>query len=221
MPWHGRDNATEEAFALIRRRVPDETVRRLPSYLRVVRSLSEQGRTCICSKSLAEILHTSPPQIRKDLSYFGTFGTPGKGYDVEALARRLSAILKLDRTRKAALVGAGNLGVALLNYAGFALYGFEIVAVFDVDPQKIGKTKHGVIVENVSNLRTLKDRGIRLGIMAIPSQVAQEVAEQLVRAGISGILNFAASPVTAPKFVKVISVDIAASLACLPYHLSS
>lgn len=211
----------EEAFALIRRRVPDETVRRLPSYLRVIRSLSEQGRTCICSKGLAEILHTSPPQIRKDLSYFGSFGTPGKGYDVEALARRLGAILKLDSPHKAALVGAGNLGIALLNYAAFALYGFEIAAGFDVDPKKIGKTKRGVVIEDVSNLRTLRERGIRLGIMAIPSQVAQEVAEELVRAGISGILNFAAFPVSMPNDVKIISVDIAAGLACLPYHLSS
>ena len=202
------------------REVPDETIRRLPSYLRAIRMVSERGQMCIRSDSLAEILCTKPPQIRKDLSYFGSFGIPGKGYNVEELARRLSGILKLNRGHKAALVGAGNLGIALLKYAGFALYGFEIVAAFDVSPKKIGKIEHGVIVQNVSDLNTLKKRGIRLGIMAVPSAVAQEVAEGLVRAGISGILNFAASPVSTPKSVKVVSVDIAASLACLPYHLS-
>jgi redox-sensing transcriptional repressor len=129
--------------------------------------------------------------------------------------------LRLDRTHKAALVGIGNLGVALLNYAGFALYGFDIVAAFDVDPGKIGKAEQGIVIEDISNLRTLKKRRIRLGIMAVPSSVAQEVAEALVRAGVLGILNFAASPVSVPKSVKVISVDIAASLACLPYHLSA
>jgi len=203
------------------RKVPDETVRRLPSYLRAIRLVSERGQAHICSKGLAEILYTSPPQIRKDLSYFGSFGIPGKGYEVEELSRRLSSILRLDRTHRAALVGTGNLGIALLKYAGFALYGFDIVAAFDVDPKKIRETTHGVVIENVSDLGTLKKRGIRLGIMAVPSGVAQEVAEELVRAGGLGILNFAASLVSVRKSIKVISVDIAASLACLPYHLSA
>ncbi len=211
----------EEVNVLKYRRVPDETVQRLPSYLRAIRSVLEQGRTCICSEGLAEILHTSPPQIRKDLSYFGSFGTPGKGYDVKELARRLSDILKLDRSHKTALVGTGNLGIALLKYAGFALYGFDIVAAFDVDPEKTGKAEQGIVIEDSSNLCTLKRRRIRLGIMAVPSGVAQEIADALVRAGVLGILNFAASPVSVPKSVKVISVDIAASLACLPYHLSA
>lgn len=203
------------------RKVPDETVQRLPSYLRAIRMVSEQGRTCICSGGLADILHISPPQIRKDLSYFGSFGTPGKGYEVKELARRLSGILRLDKTHRTALVGTGNLGAALLKYAGFALYGFDIVAAFDVDPKKIGEATHGVVVENASDLGTLKKRGIQLGIMAVPSGVAQGVAEELVRAGVLGILNFAPSAVSVPKSVKVISVDIAASLACLPYHLSA
>jgi NADH/NAD ratio-sensing transcriptional regulator Rex len=140
------------------RKVPDERIQRLPSYLRAMRSVSEQGRTCICSGGLAEILHARPPQIRKDWSYFGSFGTPGNGYEV---------------------------------------------------------------VENVSDLCTLKKRRIRLGIMAVPSAAAQEVGEELARAGVLGILSFAASPVSVPKSVKVISVDIAASLACLPYHFVS
>ena len=203
------------------RRVPDETVQRLPSYLRAIRSVLEQGRTCVCSEGLAEILHTSPAQIRKDLSYFGSFGTPGKGYDVEELACRLSDILKLGKRHRTALVGTGNLGIALLKYTGFALYGFDIVAAFDVDPEKTGKAEQGIVIEDSSNLCTLKKRRIRLGIMAVPSGVAQEVADALVRAGVLGILNFAPLPVSVPKSVKVISVDIAASLACLPYHLSA
>ncbi len=203
------------------KKVPDETIQRLPSYLRAVRLVSEQGQSHICSKGLAEILYTSPPQIRKDLSYFGSFGTPGKGYDVKELARCLRGILRLDRTHKAALVGTGNLGIALLKYAGFALYGFDIVAAFDTDPAKIGTAEQGIITEDIASLRTLKKRRIRLGIMAVPSAAAQEVAEELVRAGVRGILNFAASPVSVPKSVKVASVDIAASLACLPYHLSA
>jgi NADH/NAD ratio-sensing transcriptional regulator Rex len=137
MLWYVCD--MEEACALRYRKAPDGTVQRLPSYLRAIRSVSEKGRTCTCSEGLAEILHTSPPQIRKDLSYFGSFGSPGKGYEVEEPARRLSGILRLDRTHKAALVGIGNLGIVLLKYAGFALYRFEIVAALDVDPKKIGR----------------------------------------------------------------------------------
>jgi len=186
-----------------------------------MRSVSEQGRTCICSEGLAEILHARPPQIRKDWSSFGSFGTPGKGYEVEKLARRLSGILKLDEPHRAALVGTGHLGIALLRYAGFALYGFDIVAAFDVDPEKTGKAEQGIVIEDISNLGTLKKRRIRLGIMAVPSAVVQEVVEELVRAGVLGILSFAASPVRVPTSVKVISVDIAASLACLPCHFVS
>ena len=118
-------------------------------------------------------------------------------------------------------MGTGNLGIALLKYTGFALYGFEIVAAFDVDSEKIGKAEQGIVVEDVSDLGSLKKRQIRVGIMAVPSEAAQDVAERLIRAGISGILNFSASPVSMPKSVKVVSVDIAASLACLPYHLSA
>ena len=121
-------------------RIPDEAVRRLPIYLRGLALCSEQGVRNVSSQKLAELLHISSPQIRKDLSYFGAFGTPGVGYDTAKLAKQICGILRLDTPNKTALVGLGNLGSALLKYPGFGAYGLEISAVFDNDPGKIGKT---------------------------------------------------------------------------------
>jgi len=201
------------------RRIPDQTVQRLPSYLRALHEAARQGQGRICSEELAQILPATALQIRKDLSHFGCFGTPGRGYDVEKLIGRLNKILKLEETHLVALAGAGNLGTALLRYPGFARYGFRIAAVFDTDPKKIGKSRHGLTIEDLASLPTLRDRGIRLGMLAVPSAAAQQVAEMFARAGVLGILNFTPCCLTLPKSVRVVAIDIAAVLAALPYHL--
>lgn len=200
-------------------KIPDETVRRLPVYLRGVLSLSEQGRKSVSSSYLAKLLGTTPWQIRKDFSYFGDFGTPGVGYDTENLARQISKILKLNCGHNAALVGVGNLGSALLAYGGFAIYGFDITAAFDKNPKKIGKKKNDVTIENISKISSLKKRDVHLGIIAVPGEAAQETADALVKAGVMGILNFSPRRITVPKKVKVISIDIAMDLARLPYYM--
>lgn len=200
-------------------RIPNETIRRLPVYLRGLMFSLEQGREKVSSRSLAELLAVNPSQIRKDFSYFGGFGTPGVGYSIKKLTKQISKILKLDAGQKAALVGAGNLGSAVLAYPGFKIYGFDIAAAFDSDPEKIGKKINNVTIENISKIKMLKKRGIRLGIITVPRQVAQETADSLVKAGINGILNFCSCYITVPKKVKVITIDIAMDLARLPYYM--
>jgi len=201
------------------RRIPDETIKRLPIYLRRAINLSQKGVKCVSSTELANFLGITPWQIRKDLSYFGGFGTRGVGYDVENLISQIREILRLNVVRKAALVGVGNLGSAILSYPGFQQYWLNIAAVFDTDKRKIGKKLNGLIVEDVSRLGTLKDREIYLGILAVPGEAAQEVANDLIKAGIKAILNFAPKYIEVPKRVKVITIDIALYLARLPYYV--
>jgi len=200
-------------------RIPDETVRRLPIYMRELLLLTEQGCQNISSQKLADSLHIKPPQIRKDLSYFGDFGTPGVGYDTTKLLEKVRRILKLDYIHRAALIGLGNIGAALLRYPGFKAYGLEIVAIFDNDKRKVGKTVKNTKVQDISKLKLLKNRDINLGIIAVPATAAQKIADELVNAGIKGILNFAPHYLRVPKKVKVITIDIAMDLARLPYYL--
>jgi len=200
-------------------KIPDETVRRLPVYLRVLLACRRQGQEKLSSQDMAEPSGVNPWQIRKDFSYFGALGTRGVGYDIEKLARQIKKILKLDIVRKAALVGVGNLGSAVLAYPGFEIYGFDIAAAFDADPGKIGKKIKGIVIEDVSNLRGLGARKIELGIIAVPREAAQQTADALVGAGVKGILNFSPCYITVPKKVKVITIDIAMDLARLPYYM--
>ena len=200
-------------------KIPDETVRRLPIYLRGLMFSADQGCQSISSRSLSEFVGVQPWQIRKDFSYFGEFGTPGVGYNIEKLAREIKKILRLDSVRMAALVGVGDLGSALLAYPGFGTYGLEIVAAFDVDPEKVGRTVYGVRIENASTIEKIKERGITLAIVAVPRTAAQATVDKLVQAGARGILNFAPCRVDAPKRVKVITLDIAMELARLPYYI--
>ncbi len=200
-------------------KIPDETVRRLPVYLRGLMVSADQGHEHISSRLLADFVGVDAWQIRKDLSYFGDFGTPGVGYNIEKLARGIKKTLRLDVIRRAALVGVGDLGSALLAYPGFRLYGLDIVAAFDVDPNKIGKVVSGVEIENPAQIGALRQRDISLAIVAVPRSAAQATVDQLVAAGVRGILNFAPSKVVAPKRVKVITLDIAMELARLPYYI--
>ncbi len=200
-------------------KIPDETVRRLPVYLRGLMVSADQGHEHISSQSLADFVGVDAWQIRKDLSYFGDFGTPGVGYNIEKLARGIKKTLRLDVIRRAALVGVGDLGSALLSYPGFRLYGLDIVAAFDIDPTKVGEVVNGIEIESAAKIDTLRQREITLAIVAVPRTAAQATVDQLVAAGVRGILNFAPSKVTAPKRVKVITLDIAMELARLPYYI--
>lgn len=201
------------------RRIPDETVRRLPIYLRGLMVSADHGREHISSQALADSVGVQSWQIRKDFSYFGDFGTRGVGYHIEKLAREIKRILRLDVIRKAVLVGVGDLGSALLSYPGFGGYGLDIVAAFDIDPHKIGAVINGVCVEDSSRIDTLRDRGVSLAIVAVPRTAAQSTIDRLAQVGIRGILNFAPCKVIAPHRVKVISLDIAMELARLPYYM--
>jgi redox-sensing transcriptional repressor len=200
-------------------RIPDETIRRLPIYLRGLMFSAETGQEHISSQSLAAFVGVHSWQIRKDFSYFGDFGTPGVGYHIGKLAKEIKKILRLDVIRKAALIGVGDLGSALLAYPGFRTYGLDIVAAFDVDPQKVGSMVDDVKIEDMSGMDSLKRRGISLAIVAVPRTVAQATVNRLVDVGVKGILNFAPCKVEAPRRVKVITLDIAMELARLPYYM--
>jgi redox-sensing transcriptional repressor len=201
------------------RKIPDESIRRLPIYLRSLLLLSEQGTQNISSRKLAHFTHLNPNKIRKDFSYFGAFGTPGVGYNVAGMIKQIRVILRLGTIRKAALVGVGKLGSALLGYPGFKMYGFKIAAVFDNDPKKIGKKIGNITIEDISRLRDIRKRKINLAIITAPAQSAQNIADMLVDKGVNGILNFAPCYLEVPKKVKVITIDIAMDLARMPYYL--
>ena len=180
---------------------------------------ADQGHEHISSQLLADSVGVNAWQIRKDLSYFGDFGTPGVGYNIERLARGIKKTLRLDAIRRAALVGVGDLGSALLAYPGFRMYGLDIVAAFDSDPEKIGRVVSGVKIEDAARIGTLKQREISLAIVAVPREGAQITVDSLVAAGVKGILNFAPCKLLAPRRVKVITLDIAMELARLPYYM--
>lgn len=193
----------------------------MPIYLRGLQFLLAQPRERISSRELAEFIGTNPWQIRKDFSYFGDFGTPGVGYGIEKLITHIKRILKLDVIHKTALIGAGNLGTAVMAYQGFKVYGFDIVAAFDSSTKKIGKKINNIVIEDISNLSSLKRRKINLAVLAIPRESAQETADKLVKAGIKGILNFSPCYITVPKKIKIITIDIAMDLARMPYYMTT
>lgn len=200
------------------RRIPDETIQRLPMYLRGFARLEAEKEQTVSSRQLAWRLGLNPHQIRKDLSFFGTFGRPGVGYPVRETAERIRHILKLDKTQKAALIGAGRLGTALVAYPGFSFFNLEIAAVFDNDPQKIGEKIGPVHIEGIERLTGLKKRKIHLAILAVPAEAAQDIADKLVKSGIKGLLNFSPAHLKVPAAVKKIDIDLASQLSILPYY---
>ena len=200
-------------------KIPDETIRRLPIYLRGLILAGETGAKSISSTDLAELIGVNSWQIRKDFSYFGEFGVRGRGDNIDKLVREIRSILKIAVVQKAALIGVGNLGSAILSFPGFELYGFNIAAAFDNNPKKIGKKRNNVKIEDVSKLWILKKKKINLAILAVPMEAAQNTTDKLVKAGIKGILNFSSCYLSVPKKVKVITTDIAMELARLPYYI--
>jgi redox-sensing transcriptional repressor len=198
--------------------IPPPSIRRLSIYLRQLESLEGRGIKTISSQKLAESLGLTGAQVRKDLAYFGQFGKSGLGYEVVPLIHRLRRILGTDRVVHALLIGMGNLGTALASYQGFRPKGFELVALFDTDRRKIGRKAGALVIEPLEKLQsTIKQRQIRLGIIAVPAEAAQFVADRLIAAGICGILNFAPVPLTAPPEVPVRYIDVAAELEQLNF----
>ena len=198
--------------------IPNPAVRRLSLYLRELEAFARKGRRTISSKQLGQSLGLTDAQVRKDLAYFGQFGHPGIGYRVDDQIAQVRRILGTDRVWNVLLVGAGNLGRALLAYRGFEKKGFRMVAVFDSDPAKIGRKCGLLTTQPMSELAaTIQAQGIRLGIIAVPADHAQEVADQLVAAGIRGILNFAPVSLNVPPSVGLTAVDLAVQLEQLSF----
>lgn len=191
----------------------------MPMYLRAFSILKAENQETISSIQLAERLHLNPPQIRKDLSYFGAFGTRGIGYPVDSTAKQIRSILKLDVTQEAVLVGAGRLGAAIAEYPGFAIFGFNIAAVFDSDKAKIGTTVGTNVVEDIADIDTIRDRDIRLAILAVPADAAQSVVDTLVGCQVRGILNLSPCYLNVPSGMKVVTIDLAMELGTLPYYM--
>ncbi len=199
---------------------PDIVVGRLPIYLRALTFMAEEGQEITSSQELSEKLGISSAQIRKDLSHFGEFGKQGTGYEITYLRDQLKRILHVERTWPVALVGYGDLGHALADYAGFAPKGFEIVAVFDNAPTKIGQQVAGKKVMGLSELpEVVREQNIKVAIVAVPSSVAQHVADMLVQAGIKALLNYAPINISVPADVQVQYIDPAAHLQHMTYYL--
>jgi redox-sensing transcriptional repressor len=202
-------------------RISDSTVRRLSVYLRLLRELTEEGREIVSSRELAERSGTTSAQVRKDLSLFGSFGKRGRGYTVAELEASLRRILGLGRRWHVGLVGVGKIGSALLGYEDLTRRGFDIVAAFDNDPDKVGRTVFGVEVTAMAELEpVVRERDVEMAIVATPPEAAQEVTERLVEAGVSGLLNFAPVKLDTQDGVAVRSMDVALEMEGLSFALS-
>jgi redox-sensing transcriptional repressor len=201
------------------RGVPEATVARLPIYLRALNTLAERGVSTVSSEELAAAAGVNSPKLRKDLSYLGSYGTRGVGYDVAYLQYQISREIGLTQDWAVAIVGIGNLGHALANYAGFMSRGFRIAALIDADPARIGEQVAGLRVRHLSELETIvRSLGIAIGVIATPASAAQEVCDRLVSAGVSSILNFAPVLLSVPEGVAVRKVDLSIELQILAYH---
>jgi redox-sensing transcriptional repressor len=204
------------------RKISDSTVRRLAVYLRFLEQSAAQNLATISSAELARRGGTTSAQVRKDLSFFGSFGKRGLGYSVPELSARIRDILGLKRAHRVVLVGAGQMGGALLHYRGFRQHGFDVVAVYDKDPKKIGTRSNGLLVRDVRQLEAdLKKEPTDIAILVTPAEAAQEVADRLTRAGVKAILNFAPVPLAVPSDVAVQSVNMALELETLSYALAN
>jgi redox-sensing transcriptional repressor len=201
------------------RPIPEATVARLPEYLRLLIDSLEAGVSNLSSEELADMAGVNAAKVRKDLSYLGTYGTRGVGYDVEYLIYQVRRELGLDHDWPVVIVGAGNLGQALAGYGGFGQRGFPIAGIVDVDPQKIGTRVGDVVVRDVAELSTIVRRDhVSIGVVATPPAAAQEAADRLVSAGVTSILNFAPVLLGVPPTVSVRKVDLAVELQILSYY---
>ncbi|MGH3423132.1 MAG: redox-sensing transcriptional repressor Rex [Nocardioidaceae bacterium] len=201
------------------RGIPEATIARLPVYLRALIALGEHGMHTASSEQLASAAGVNSAKLRKDLSYLGSYGTRGVGYDVEYLRYQIAREIGLTQDWPVVIVGIGNLGQALSNYGGFRSRGFRIVALFDGDSSRVGERLGDLVIEQMSELeRVVAEQHISIGVIATPGPAAQEVADRLVAAGVTSILNFAPSVLTVPDGIDVRKVDLSIELQILAYH---
>ena len=200
--------------------IPRKAIYRLSVYLRCLARLAENQIQTVSSETLAKVAGVKPTQLRKDLAYFGTFGTRGLGYDVAELSQKISEELGTSRLQPVVLVGVGNLGLALLSYRGFAPEGFEILAAFDVDTRRPRDKKIATPILPMTRLvEFIREHHVKMAILAVPSAVAQEVANTLTTSGVAGILNFAPIVLEVPDDVMVNNVNLAIELENLSYFI--
>ncbi len=205
---------------MIAREIPDIIVGRLPRYLRALQRMQQIGHQSTSSQELGKQLGISAAQIRKDLSQFGEFGKQGTGYSIPYLIEQLQNILNVDRAWELVLVGAGHLGHAIANYQGFAESGFRIVKVFDSDPGKIGKSAGPFVIEDMANMiEAVQKAGIRMAMVTVPASVAQSVVDDLIKAGVKAILNYAPIVIKVPEDVHVQYIDPVIHLQRMTYYL--
>ncbi len=202
-----------------RRRIPDATVARLPVYLQILVDQGESGVANISSEGLAELAGVNAAKVRKDLSYLGSYGTRGVGYDVDYLVYEIRRELGLDHDWQVVIVGAGNLGHALAGYGGFTDRGFSVAGIVDIDADKVDAVIGGVRVRALDELaQIVASKQISIGVIATPPPAAQDAAERLVKAGVTSILNFAPIVLSVPAGITVRNVDLAVELQILSYH---
>jgi redox-sensing transcriptional repressor len=209
-----------------RRRLPPDgishlTINRLSVYLRCLQQLEAEQESTVSSQGLADRFNLNSAQIRKDLAYFGEFGTRGVGYDVTQLKDHLVDILGLGTERRVLIVGAGNVGTALAHYSGFNSGGFRIAALLDSDPKKVGKrVPGGLVVETDADMKSIvAERRVQIGVIAVPSENAQQVFDELVAAGVQAVLNFAPTQLKGHPEVRVRNVDLKINLELLSFYL--
>lgn len=201
--------------------IPDIVISRLPVYLRALSRMLVAGQSVTSSQELGKRLGISSAQIRKDLSHFGEFGKQGTGYQIKYLVGQLRRILKVEQEWPVALVGAGDLGHAILHYGGFQNRGFRIALVFDSDPAKIGAVLNGYEIHPITRLSELiQAQAIRLAMVAVPAESAQAVTDELVKAGVKGLLNYAPLNLTVPDNVRVQYIDPVVHLQRMTYYVS-
>jgi redox-sensing transcriptional repressor len=200
--------------------IPDIVVGRLPLYLRALSQLAQEGQQITSSHELGRRLGISSAQIRKDLSHFGEFGKQGTGYDVQFLSQQLQRILHVDHEWQVVLVGAGDLGHALAHYGGFAHRGFRITHIFDKAPGKVGMVINSIEVLHVDSLvGVVREAGIRVAMVAVPAEAAQEVTDKLVEAGVQAVLNYAPITLLVPEHVRVQHIDPVAHMQRMTFYL--
>jgi redox-sensing transcriptional repressor len=200
--------------------IPDIVVGRLPIYLRALQGMLEENRRVTSSQELGERLGISAAQIRKDLSQFGEFGKQGTGYSIDFLSDQISKILHVDRVWDIAVVGAGDIGSAVARYQGFSNRGMQVAMIFDNDPTKVGSQVGPFMVKDTKILKdTIRETGIKVAMIATPSQSAQNVADELISAGVKAILNYAPINLTVPENVRVQYIDPVIHLQRMTYYL--
>jgi redox-sensing transcriptional repressor len=201
------------------RKIPEATVARLPLYLRSLVEVTDAGTPTISSERLAELSGVNAAKVRKDLSYLGSYGTRGVGYDVEFLLFQMSRELGLTHDWPVVIVGLGNLGHALANYGGFRERGFPVAALVDADPRVVGTEISGLTVRHIDELPAIaSEHPIAIGIVATPAAAAQDVADRLIEAGVTSILNFAPTILAVPEAVSLRKVDLAVELQILSFY---